>query len=96
MVASWIRDGATSYLRRLYMALTLVVVILGIIIAVVFSFDFDHLGTGMASLDPLRGIQMALAFVAGGVCSAIAGYMGMRVAVAANVRSAIASYPWWG
>ena len=92
MVASWIRDGATSYLRRLYLALTLVVVVLGIVIAAVFSFDIEHLSTGMASLDPLRGIQMALAFVAGGVCSAIAGYMGMRVAVAANVRSAIASY----
>ncbi|MCG2770263.1 MAG: sodium-translocating pyrophosphatase [Chloroflexota bacterium] len=92
MVASWIRDGATSYLRRLYLALTLVVVVLGIVIAAVFSFDLEHLGTGMTSLNPLRGIQMALAFVAGGVCSAIAGYMGMRVAVAANVRSAIAAY----
>jgi len=90
-VASWIREGATTYLRRLYLALTLVAIGLGVIIAIVFSFDIEHLGTGAVHLDPLRGGGMALAFVAGGICSAIAGYMGMSVAVAANVRSATAA-----
>jgi len=90
-VASWIRDGATTYLRRFYLALTLVAVGIGVIIAIVFSFDIEHLGTGTIHLDPLRGGAMALAFVAGGVCSAVAGYMGMTVAVAANVRSAAAA-----
>jgi len=90
-VASWIREGATSYLRRLYLALTLVAVALGIIIAIVFSFDIEHLGTEAISVDPLRGGGMALAFVVGAVCSAAAGYMGMSVAVAANVRSAAAA-----
>jgi len=90
-VASWIREGATTYLRRLYLALTLVAVGLGVIIAIVFSFEIEHLGTGTAHVDPLRGAVMALAFLAGAVCSAIAGYMGMSVAVAANVRSATAA-----
>ena len=90
-VASWIREGATTYLRRLYLALTLVAVGLGIIIAIVFSFDIEHLGTEAVNIDPLRGGTTALAFVAGAVCSAIAGYMGMSVAVAANVRSATAA-----
>ena len=90
-VASWIREGATTYLRRLYLALTLVAVGLGVIIAIVFSFDIEHLGTEAVNIDPLRGGTTALAFVAGAVCSAIAGYMGMSVAVAANVRSATAA-----
>jgi K(+)-stimulated pyrophosphate-energized sodium pump len=90
-VASWIREGATTYLRRLYLALTLVAAALGVIIAIVFSFDIERLGTGAASVDPLRGVVMALAFLAGAVCSAIAGYMGMSIAVAANVRSATAA-----
>ena len=90
-VASWIREGATTYLRRLYMALILVAVGLGIIIAIVFSFDIEHLGLGVIHPNPLRGGAMALAFVAGSVCSAVAGYMGMSVAVAANVRSATAA-----
>jgi K(+)-stimulated pyrophosphate-energized sodium pump len=90
-VASWIRDGAKTYLRRLYLALTLVAVALGAVIAIVFSFDIEHLGTGAIDIDPSRGVAMALAFVAGAMCSAIAGYMGMTIAVAANVRSATAA-----
>ena len=90
-VASWIREGAKSYLRRLYMALTLVAVALSVIIAVVFSFDIEHLGMEAVAVNPSRGITMALAFVAGAVCSAVAGYMGMTVAVSANVRSAAAA-----
>ena len=90
-VASWIREGAQTYLRRLYLALTLVAVALGIIIAIVFSFDIEHLGMGAAAINPSRGITMALAFLAGAICSALAGYMGMSVAVAANVRSAAAA-----
>ena len=42
-VASWIREGATAYLRRLYLALTLVAVGLGVFIAVVFSFDIPDI-----------------------------------------------------
>jgi len=91
-VASWIRDGATSYLRHLYLALTIVAVVLGIVIAIVFSFDVEHLGTGTLTFTPLRGGEIALTFVIGAVCSAVAGYMGMRVAVAANSRSAVAAY----
>lgn len=91
-VASWIREGSRSYLRRLYLALTLVAVALGIIIAIVFSFDIEHLGIREAvDIDPSRGLTMALAFVMGAVCSALAGYMGMTVAVSANVRSATAA-----
>ena len=90
-VASWIREGARSYLRRLYLTLTFVAVGLGVIIAIVFTFDIEHLGTGAIQVNPLRGGGMALAFIAGAVCSAVAGYMGMTVAVAANVRSATAA-----
>ena len=90
-VASWIREGATSYLRRFYLALIRVAVGMGVIIAIVFSFDIGRLGTEAISIDPLRGGGMALSFVTGAICSVVAGYMGMSVAVAANVRSATAA-----
>lgn len=90
-VARWIKEGAASYLKKLYTALTLVAVIIGFIIAIVFSFDLTKLGSGAMTLDPTKGIEMALAFIAGAVCSALAGYMGMSVAVEANVRSAHAA-----
>ncbi len=89
-VAGWIREGAASYLKRLYTALTMVSVVIGFIIAVVFSFDLAQIGNGGVDIEPLNGLTMALAFVAGAVCSALAGYMGMAVAVQANVRSAVA------
>lgn len=90
-VASWIQEGASSYLIRLYKALTLVALGLGIIIAIVFSFDIAHLGTGTVTIDAAKGLTTAVAFIFGAVCSAIAGYMGMGVAVQANVRSATAA-----
>ncbi|MGC8787719.1 MAG: sodium/proton-translocating pyrophosphatase, partial [Anaerolineae bacterium] len=90
-IASWIREGSTSYLRRLYLALVILAVGLGIVIAIVFSFDIEHLGLKMVQFDPGRGGSMALAFVAGALCSAAAGYLGMRVAVSANVRTAAAA-----
>ncbi len=81
-VGEWIRQGAISYLKKLYMALIMVAVVLAIIIALVF---------GISKGSQLYGLQMAGAFVTGAVLSAIAGYMGMTIAVAANVRSATAA-----
>ena len=89
-VARWIREGAASYLKKLYAALTLVAVVLGFIIAVVFSFDMTQIGTGNVDVTPSSGVIMAVAFIFGAVSSAIAGYMGMAIAVQANVRSAVA------
>ena len=90
-VASWIREGAQSYLKRLYLALGIVAVILGFVIAIVFSFDLTAIGSGHVAIAPMNGIKMAVTFLAGSICSAIAGYMGMSIAVEANVRTATAA-----
>ncbi len=90
-VASWIREGSQTYLKRLYLALTIVALVLGFVIAVVFSFDLNNIQTGMADIDPMKGVSMAVAFFGGALCSAIAGYMGMAIAVEANVRTATAA-----
>ena len=89
-VAGWIREGAASYLKRLYTALTLVAVILGVIIAIVFSVDLNQIGTESMNFSLAAGLETAAAFIVGAICSALAGYMGMTVAVQANVRSAVA------
>ncbi|MGD2178321.1 MAG: sodium/proton-translocating pyrophosphatase, partial [Anaerolineae bacterium] len=90
-VASWIREGARTYLRRLYLALTLTALAMGFIIAIIFAFDIEPLGTEAVHIAPGRGLTMAVAFFGGALCSAIAGYMGMGIAVEANVRSATAA-----
>lgn len=90
-VASWIREGSQTYLKRLYFALAMVSLVLGFIIAIVFSFDLTEIAVGQVNLDPLNGVQMAVSFVVGALCSAVAGYMGMGIAVEANVRTATAA-----
>jgi len=90
-VAGWIRDGAASYLKRLYTVLALVAGVLAFVIAIVFSFNLNQLGTGHVDIASSNGMIMAVAFIFGAVCSAVAGYMGMTVAVQANVRTATAS-----
>lgn len=90
-VASWIRSGANTYLKRLYTALASLALILGIVIALIFSFNFENLATTGIVIEPGSGAIMAACFVVGALCSAIAGYMGMRVAVEANVRTATAA-----
>lgn len=79
-IAGWIREGASTYLRMLYKTLIIVAVILGIILAVVFT-------VGEKQDD---GILIAGAFAFGALCSALAGWLGMTVAVEANVRTAVA------
>lgn len=81
VVAGWIRSGAESYLKKLYGALGLLASGLAVIIAIVFSVQ-QSAG---------YGIPMAIFFILGATSSTIAGYMGMMIAVEANVRSATAA-----
>ncbi len=90
-VASWIREGAKTYLKRLYLALTIVAIILGFVIALIFTFEPAGGENAQAIINPGNGILMALAFIGGALCSAVAGYMGMGIAVEANVRTATAA-----
>jgi len=80
-IASWIKDGASTYLKMLYRALIIVALILGIALAIIFSGDPER---------PLHGIFTAGAFWFGALCSALAGWLGMSIAVKANVRTATA------
>ena len=90
-IASWIAEGAASYLRKLYSALTLVGLVLGGLITLIFGFDPQALARGLVRFEILRGLPVALTFVLGVLCSAAAGYMGMSVAVKANLRTAVAA-----
>ena len=70
-----IREGAMAYLRRQY-------AVLAVFVVVVAGILWLLLGLGRAA---------ALAFLAGAVLSAVAGFCGMRAAVSANMRTAQAA-----
>ena len=78
-IAGHIRDGAMAFLRREYTVLAIFVV------AVAGLLGFVNMGRAESS-----GL-VGLSVVAGAICSALAGFFGMRVATAANVRTAAAA-----
>jgi len=78
-ISKHIADGAMAFLKAEWKILGYFVVIVGILLAV------------MASANPHSHWLIAVAFVIGAVFSATAGYIGMKVATKANVRTAQAA-----
>ncbi len=79
-LASAIQKGASAFLRREYRAVAILVVIVTIALLLFSSIQTEE---GTPVLQPLT----ALAFVSGAVASGLAGYVGMYIAVRANVRT---------
>ncbi len=78
-IAKHIREGAMAFLGREYRVLAVFV----LVVAVLLSWA----NFGRAETSALIGLSM----VAGAFCSALAGFFGMRVATAANLRTASAA-----
>jgi K(+)-stimulated pyrophosphate-energized sodium pump len=78
-IASAIQEGAAAFLNRQYTTIG----VIGLVVAILLAVFINGSTTG----DPGH-ILTALLFVVGAVCSAAAGYIGMNVAVRANVRTA--------
>ena len=76
-----IREGSSAFLRREYLALVPFVVVMTIVLGVVI--DMVTLGSAIP--------KTAISYLAGTICSAAAGLVGMNVAVRANVRTAAAA-----
>lgn len=78
-ISNYIAEGAMAFLRAEWKILTYFVAIVALLLGV------------MASSNPHSHWSISLAFVLGAVCSAVAGYIGMKVATKANVRTAQAA-----
>ena len=80
-ISDAIREGAGTFLRREYMVLTPFVILVAIgLWALIDRWALDNTVP-----------EMAIAYLAGTICSATAGFIGMSVAVRANVRTAAAA-----
>ena len=78
-ISTYIAEGAMAFLKAEWKILGYFVVIVGILLAV------------MATTNPHSHWLIAGAFILGAVLSATAGYIGMKVATKANVRTAQAA-----
>lgn len=75
IISKHIAEGAMAFLKAEYKVLIFFVIAVSILLA--------YSGTNSSDSSPLVG----LSFVVGAFCSALAGFIGMRVATKANVRT---------
>ncbi len=74
-ISKHIAVGAMAFLKAEYKILAIFVVALGILLGIKGSFEAES------------SALVALSFVVGAFCSGLAGFIGMRIAVKANVRT---------
>ncbi len=89
-IAGAIQEGAMAYLRRQFRTITLILVPLTILVFVTSTAIVAPDGTQALSFLE-SGVARTAAFVAGCVLSGLTGFIGMRLAVQGNVRTAAAA-----
>src|SRR5215207_8112548 len=81
-VAGLIFEGAMAFLKRQYRTIAIFAVLAAIIIGGLI---------GVLANDVEHGLKTAIAFLVGAFCSGLAGFIGMYIAVQANLRTAAAA-----
>ncbi|MFH1640317.1 MAG: sodium-translocating pyrophosphatase [Chloroflexota bacterium] len=74
-ISDAIQEGAQAFLGREYRVLAIVVVIVAVLLGLI----------------PYVGWLVSIAFIFGAICSGLAGFFGMSIAVRANSRTAVAA-----
>ena len=81
-----IQQGATAFLKREYGVLAVFVVVVVVVIALFIDYDI----LGRIDGDESVGVpSTAIAYLIGAIGSALAGYIGMSIAVRANTRTTV-------
>ncbi|MCG6947763.1 MAG: sodium-translocating pyrophosphatase [Acidobacteria bacterium] len=81
-IGAWVADGAMAFLKQEYRVLVIFVIAVAILLGVSNQMVGEAQNT--------NGL-IALSFVLGALCSALAGFFGMKTATAANTRTASAA-----
>ena len=85
-IGNAIKEGAMAFISKEYRVLSVVVIIVAIIIGLLLDFDIlDRQTSGDSSSLP----KIAISYIVGAIGSAIAGFVGMSIAVRANYRTTV-------
>ena len=85
-IAEQIQIGAAAFLRREYSFIAVFVVVVAVVLLLFRDLDvLDKLEGGKGQLTDFP--RFAIAYIVGAIASATAGYIGMYIAVRANVRT---------
>ena len=88
-IALSIQEGASSFLKREYTVLAVFVAIVAAILLIFIDLDVAGKYEGTYRLARLDSFPaFTISYVLGAFCSALTGYIGMKIAVRANVRTA--------
>ncbi|CAN5678233.1 sodium-translocating pyrophosphatase [soil metagenome] len=90
-IAALIQEGAAAFLRREYTFLAGFVAIVTVVIAVFVDYDVTGKFAALGIVEQGQFAELprtAISYVLGAFASALAGYVGMYIAVRANVRTA--------
>ena len=83
-IAKNIADGAMSFLKAEYKILSVFVAAVAILLYFKGSNEYTQLDENG---NPVSHGMVAVSFIIGAICSALAGFIGMKVATKANVRT---------
>ncbi|WP_242082661.1 sodium-translocating pyrophosphatase [Aestuariivivens sediminis] len=84
-IAKHIADGAMSFLKAEYKVLAIFVITVAILLFLKGNSEFQQIDSVTGK--PISHWMVAISFIVGAICSALAGFIGMRVATKANVRT---------
>ncbi len=91
-IGDLIFEGAWAFLKRQYSTIAIFSVIVAIVIGVVVGLLPPEEALQKAGYDPINiGILTGIAVLVGAICSGLAGFIGMYIAVKSNVRCAAAA-----
>ena len=79
-IAGYVQEGAMAFLKREYRVLAIFVVAVAVLLGIAN-------GIGESTEFSYKNPLIAFSFVLGALCSALAGWFGMRVATNANIRT---------
>jgi K(+)-stimulated pyrophosphate-energized sodium pump len=88
-VGDMIYEGAWAFLKRQYSTIAMLSIVVAVIIAVIVGVLQGNLGTNLSAFG--YAWRTGIAFLVGAICSGVAGFIGMIIAVKSNCRTAAAS-----
>jgi len=90
-ISNAIKEGAEAFLRRQNKTIIYLAIALALFIYIVYAFVRSHNDNDPVATSQQLALWTTISFVLGAACSVAAGYMGMWVAIRANIRTASAA-----
>jgi len=84
-IAFAIKEGANAFLKREYTILAIFVVIVATLLCIFLPSPL------WMTNEPLKNVQLTIAYMFGSFCSALAGVLGLNIATKANTKTANAA-----